>query len=167
MTVKTSTLLAATLVFLLLGCGTTRTAAPIGATQYDGAILLADQDGQRHDVRKILGQGQSVALVFWQTWCVKCRAEGPELVRAANAFAGKIEFFGVVSGPDSVVDNGRLQTVTELLALPYPQIRDRDGSIAEQFGVQSTPTIIVLGNRGKELYRGSALPKNWSALAGG
>jgi thiol-disulfide isomerase/thioredoxin len=162
-TERVSTIARLGILMALVGCTSTPTAP---RTHDDAPIVLNDEAGARYDVTKTLADGESVALVFWQTWCVTCRAEGPDLVRAAKDYAGKIEFFGVVSGPDAIVDASELQTVTAQLALPYPQIRDRDGSLAERFHVQSTPTIIVLGRGGKELYRGAALPKDWGALAG-
>ena len=129
-------------------------------------IVFTDEFGKRHDLSEALARGASVTLVFWQTWCATCRAEGPDLARAADKYAGKIEFVGIVTGPDSIVDTTEMQNISAQLALPYPQIRDRDGSIAERFHVESTPTIIVLGRGGTVLYRGSGLPKDWSALAG-
>ena len=147
----------------LVACATGAPPAPRAAP---GPVVLVDEAGTRHDLDQILARGKSVTLVFWQTWCATCRAEGPDLARAARSYANRIEFFGVVSGSDELVDGAELRQVSRELALSYPQIRDRDGSLAERFGVQSTPTIIVLGPGRRELYRGSALPDDWASLAG-
>ena len=157
------TICSALIICLIGACAAPPTPAP---RDQAGPVVLVDEAGSRHDLDKILAGGKPVTLVFWQTWCVTCREEGPDLVRAARSYENRIEFFGVVSGPDELVDGGELREVTGELGLPYPQIRDRDGSVAEQFGVQSTPTIIVLGPGRRELYRGKALPTNWASFVG-
>lgn len=153
---------------LASGCGTATTDTRSNpAPRVNGqAMVFVDGLGGRHDVDQHLSEGRTVALAFWQTWCANCRAEGPELVHASKTFRGKVEFFGIVSGSDEFVKPDELQRVTQALGLPYPQIGDRDGAIADRFRVLATPTIIVLGPGGTELYRGARLPVDWARLLG-
>jgi hypothetical protein len=84
------------------------------------------------------------------------------LVRDANELEGLARFVGVVSGPDDRVDEGAVRDRVEEYEMPYPQVRDRDLSLSRRFGVDSTPTLIVLGEGGRVIYRGKGAPAAWA-----
>lgn len=121
--------------------------------------------GKEHRVEELLAKNQLVAFVFWQTWCASCRQEAPSLVRAAKQYQGQISFFGVISGPDKIIDNELVVTTAKELRLSYPQIRDKNLALTKKFEVNGTPTIVVLGPGMKVLYNGHRLP-NWGKLRG-
>ncbi|MBW2292924.1 MAG: TlpA family protein disulfide reductase [Deltaproteobacteria bacterium] len=146
--------LVAGLVFALLGVA--------GASSE--RLLLLDMDGRTHDADALLAAGQPVVLVFWQTWCPTCKREAPELAHAVEKYGDAMKFFGVVSGPDDVIDDAKVLRVAEEWGHRHPQIRDRDLSLTNRFKVIGTPAIIVLGREGRELYRGHRLPKDWVAF---
>ena len=156
------------IVFLLLGIfASCQSATSVPADSRGIAavdLLLADMRGASHAVDELLAGGQLVTLVFWQTWCSSCLEEAPELASAAREMEGEMQFIGVVSGPDRSVDEVRIDELVESLGIPYPQIRDRDLSLAKAFGVEATPTIIVLGAGRKILYRGHRALGDWSSL---
>lgn len=127
-------------------------------------LLLTDTAGGVHDVAALTDSGRVVALVFWQTWCASCKQEAPDLVAAQRQHASRIEFLGVVPGPDTIVDDGEVAAVARGWGLSYPTVRDRDLSLARRFDVQGTPTIVVLGRGGRVLYHGHSAPE-WSALS--
>ena len=54
---------------------------PRAAHKVPTGLIIQDMAGRPHDLDSILGQGQSIALVFWQTWCKPCLREMPELAR--------------------------------------------------------------------------------------
>jgi thiol-disulfide isomerase/thioredoxin len=118
-------------------------------------------DGTRSDLSASFSAGRPVALIFWQTWCAACVREAPELASAAMRLAGRVDFFGVVTGPDDVVDEAEVQRMADKLELPYPQARDRSAELAHRFDVQGTPTIVVLEPTGRVSYRGHQLPAQW------
>ena len=86
------------------------------------------------------------------------------MLAAQKELAGRVRFVGVVSGPDSAVDEYALQRVVDEMGLDYPQIRDRDLALTHLFGVSSTPTVVVLGADGSVLYQGHGLPDSWSEI---
>lgn len=148
-----------------LGLVTGLVLAMLGAASASSErLLLHDMDGRTHDADALLAAGQPVVLVFWQTWCPTCKREAPELAHAVLEYGDAMKFFGVVSGPDDVVDDAKVLRVAEEWGHRHPQIRDRDLSLTKRFKVFGTPVIIVLGREGRELYRGHRLPKDWAAF---
>ena len=127
-------------------------------------LLLHDMQGRTHDTDALLAAGRPVVLVFWQTWCPSCKREAPELAHAVERYGATMAFFGVVSGPDDVIDDAKVRRVAEEWGDHHPQIRDRDLSLTHRFKVFGTPVIIVLGREGRELFRGTRLPRDWSVF---
>ena len=161
------------LIFLLLilapGCGarpavTQDTPNPSPAGTVSEGLGFRDMAGKLHDVDSVLGQGHAVALVFWQTWCKPCLREMPELVKADLQYSPRLSFYGIISGPDKDVDEARVKTIVGRFGVRYPQVRDRDLRLSKIFGVEGTPTIVILGSGGSVLYRGHRLPDNWAAF---
>lgn len=126
-------------------------------------MTLAGLDGVEYDLGQSFAAERAVALVFWQTWCAACLREGPELAAAAGRLAGSIDFYGVVTGPDDVVDEDAVRNTAHKLGLPYPQVRDRSAALARHFGVRGTPTIVVIKPTGEISYNGHELPAAWSS----
>jgi len=115
------------------------------------------------DLNADLAGGEPVALVFWQAWCGSCVAEAPAVQKAYQDYKGRIKILGVVSGPDSAVDESKLlQRILEL-GLTYDQIRDRDTQLADLFHITGTPTIIILDRAGKVVYDEHRVPASWDA----
>ena len=161
------------LIFLLLilcpGCGGNTpeerdVPKPAQAGKTPTGLTFKDMAGLPHDVDNLLGQGHSVALVFWQTWCKPCLREMPALVKADLQYSPRLRFYGIISGPDKDVDEARVGKIVADLGVHYPQVRDRDLRLSRSFGVQGTPTIIILGHGGSVLYRGHRPPDNWAAF---
>ena len=134
-------------------------AAPVKST-------VTDREGRVVSIDAALDAGKCVVFVFWQTWCPKCKAEAPSLAKSAKAYADKAQFLGVISGPDDVVDDRRVESFIREAGLTYPQIRDRDLALTRGFAVDGTPTIIVMDPRKEVIYRGHHAPAKWSELFG-
>jgi thiol-disulfide isomerase/thioredoxin len=126
-------------------------------------MQLEDMRGGRHDLSRALADDRSVALVFWQSWCAPCIHEAPGVASASKRLDGEVDFYGVVSGPDDVVDEQAVTDTARRLQLPYPQVRDRSGELARRFEVVGTPTIVVIEPSGRVSFVGHELPPAWSA----
>ena len=147
-------------------CATPPSRPPIRAHELPtpAAWVVTDRTGVCHDLDADLAAGRPVALIFWQTWCASCLRETPVLASASRAFGDRIRFFGVIPGPDAVVDESEITRTVDSFDIPYPQLRDRDLSLTRLFDVQGTPTILVLGPDKRVLYRGHAPPEDWASL---
>jgi len=156
-----ASLLSATLLGLLAACGATAAARERGPLPTP--LVVVDRAGESYDLDALLAGGRPLTLVFWQSWCESCLAEAPQVAAAARELEGHVAFVGVVPGPDAVVDQAAVDAAIERFGLPAPQVRDHDLVLTRGFGVDGTPTVLVLGRRREELYRGHELPPDWSA----
>lgn len=152
---------------VLLGLALWGCSAPPAAHQLDkaavGSLEFVDMAQRRHTVSGDLESGKKVVLVFWETWCESCREESGELARAANAHP-ELAFYGVIPGPDGTVDDAVVLETARRWLLPYPQVRDRDLHLTRAFGVEGTPTIVVVGAGGEVVYFDHEPPADWAAL---
>lgn len=153
--------------FLTVGCASneTRDPAPV-ASRVDRLPPLYDLDGNRFDLAAARAEGAPLALVFWQTWCESCANEAPDVVEAAM-LNPSMRFFGIVSGSDDYVDSGEVRATADAWRIPYPTLRDRDGSFASALGVRGTPMIVVLDGAGTVRYKSPRPPADWKAFAAG
>ena len=135
------------------------------ALKTPAGLKFRDMAGKSHDIDSLLGQEQSVALIFWQPWCKPCLREMPDLIRADRRYSPRIRFYGIISGPDKDVDEAKVKNIVGRLGVGYPQVRDRDLRLSRSFDVEGTPTIVILGPGGSILYRGHQPPDNWNAFA--
>ena len=134
--------------------------------ELNAALVQAELFGAELDLAQHLEEGQHVALVFWQSWCASCVKEAPAIQQASERYGEQIKFVGVISGPDSSVDELHLSETIDRLGLDYTQVRDRELNLTRLFDVQATPTLVVLDPNGDVAYRGHAPPQSWDALLG-
>jgi peroxiredoxin len=84
-------------------------------------------------------RGSVVALNFWATWCVPCRAEMPALQHATETFApGELVVVGVNAGESPQ----QVRAFLDEQGLTFPIALDPDGAIADLYGVRVFPTTI-------------------------
>jgi thiol-disulfide isomerase/thioredoxin len=129
-------------------------------------LVFEDMNGGRHVLDQILSRGQNVVFVFWQTWCSSCKSEAAALAEAVDRHGDSISFFGVVSGPDRVVDDGKVRATATSWGLRHTQIPDRDLLLTHRYKVEGTPVIVVIGENRRVLFRGNRLPEDWTAYLG-
>jgi peroxiredoxin len=96
-----------------------------------------------------LWKEKPVLLVFMTAWCTSCREEVPRL----NELARRHTVVAIDTG-DSQAKVERMRAET---GIAYPILLD-SGAVARSYGVQSTPTCIVVGTDGTIRHRGSKPP---------
>ena len=83
-------------------------------------------------------------IVFWASWCGNCLAEIPQLKALHKRLSNSIQFLGV--NVNKHPEDG-IKTVTDY-QIPYPSLSDPDLTVADQFGVRGTPTLIAIDDQG-------------------
>jgi thiol-disulfide isomerase/thioredoxin len=121
-------------------------------------------EGNPRDLSASAAEGKAVVLVFWQTWCRSCEREAPGIAAAAKAQAEAAEFYGVVAGPNEFVNDDEVGRTARKWGYVFPQIRDRDLRLTQEFHISATPTIVVLTPGGDVSYRGRRPPEDWGAV---
>ena len=86
-------------------------------------VALPDIGGHE----QLLGQWKGKILVvnFWATWCVPCRTEMPEFVKAQQEFGGRgLQFVGI-----AIDEPGKVKEFAAELGLNYPALIGGYGAI--------------------------------------
>ncbi len=95
-------------------------------------------------------RGRVVVINVWGSWCGPCRAEVPELVKAAEATKGTAVFVGI-----NIQDPGKAaaQAFVRANAVPYPSIYDPSGEQLVKFAgtlpPQAIPSTLILDAEGR------------------
>ena len=98
--------------------------------------------------------GKIVVINVWGSWCGPCRAETPDLARAARQFAQKgVSFLGV----DTRDNVAAAKAFTRRYDVPYPSLVDEDGQLLLGFRLiiptAVVPTTLVIDREGKVAAR--------------
>jgi thiol-disulfide isomerase/thioredoxin len=91
-----------------------------------------------------------VVLNVWGSWCNPCRAETPELVRAANQTRSQgVRFVGI----DTRDNPSAARAFATASKMPYPSIIDRDGRVLLGFNgivpFSAVPSTVVIDRTGQ------------------
>jgi cytochrome c biogenesis protein CcmG/thiol:disulfide interchange protein DsbE len=109
------------------------------------AAISTTLDGKPFDLSR--RKGSWVVLNFFQSTCLPCKAEHPELVSFAAQQAG------IADGAElyTIVKDDSDQAVSSWFAEhggSWPIVRDNDGSIATAFGVAQVPETWIIDPSG-------------------
>lgn len=106
------------------------------------------EDARRISLRALAGN--VVVLDFWASWCKPCVAQARILSELAPRYANeKVVFVGINTSdrPD------RAEAFAQAHQLPYPSVFDA-GEVAEAYGAQSLPTLVVVDPAGRVAQTG-------------
>ncbi|MGH3473108.1 MAG: TlpA family protein disulfide reductase [Nocardioidaceae bacterium] len=157
-----ATAAAGLLVAGLASCSTSGASATgnKGYVAGDGSITIISP-GNRKPVPTISGPGvgggrvsisahtgKVTVINVWGSWCGPCRSEAPDLVLAAHRLK-TVDFVGI----DMRDDSANAAAFVRAEHIPYPSIRDDDGStIMQLYGlvhVNALPTTLIVDASGR------------------
>lgn len=110
-------------------------------------------NGDAFRLKGIVGQGRWIVLNFWNTSCIVCRYEAPELdlfYREVVLKDGKAPLFISVNIQDSL---DMIANYKRSLNLSYPVVADLTGKISLDFGVYGTPETFFIDPAGVVRHR--------------
>jgi cytochrome c biogenesis protein CcmG, thiol:disulfide interchange protein DsbE len=91
-------------------------------------------------------RGSWVLVNFWASWCEPCREEAPALERFQREHGGP--GFTVLGIDTQDLTSDGVAFVRQY-GLSYPQLRDGDGSAADDYGTTGVPETFLVDPRGK------------------
>lgn len=126
--------LGALLVALALGLARGRSADPAPGPGAAPPFTLSTLGGERF----ALGEhaGGPVLVYFWASWCTPCAAEAPVIQRLWGEYRGRGYMFVGVNIWDAERD---ARAFAERYGLTFPLVRDADGAVYLEYGVQQLP----------------------------
>ncbi|TCD01664.1 TlpA disulfide reductase family protein [Pedobacter psychroterrae] len=114
-------------------------------------------------------RGKYVLVDFWASWCVPCRAENPNVVKAYNELKGKsFEIVGV--SLDYPGSKAVWADAVKKDGLPWIQVSDLKGwknEVALMYGINSVPQNLLIDPNGMIIaknLRGEALTEKLKEL---
>jgi peroxiredoxin len=143
--------MAVLVLWLLLVRGDTRATAMVGqfAPDFDLPVVsnAPTLEGSTASLSLRSLRGHPVVLDFWATWCPPCRAEVPVLEAASRGWhAAGIVLVGVNT---DAPDQGDPHAFATVHGLSYPIVQDASGRVANAFGVDTLPTLVVVSAEGR------------------
>jgi thiol-disulfide isomerase/thioredoxin len=112
-------------------------------------------DGKKISLESL--KGKLVLLNFWATWCPPCRLEMPTMEKIYKEFKGEsldVVAMNFMEGPEPINLFLKEHNFT------FTILMDRDGKIAESYGVRVLPVSFLIGRRGNVLARSIGY-KDW------
>jgi len=106
-------------------------------------FMVKTSDGSEFSL--VANKGKVVVIDFWATWCPPCRESVPELKDLLKKYpADKLTV--ISASADS--DEAKWQEFIAKKQMTWAQYLDKDGHLAELFGVNAFPTYIVIDREG-------------------
>ena len=104
-------------------------------------------------------EGNPAVLVFWTAWCPVCKEEAPHINQLAAEFESKgVKVIGINIGES----DARITEGIKSFGIKYTVAKDTDTTVAKNYKVVGTPTVVFLDQKGTVQYFGNELPKDYA-----
>ncbi|MFB3924543.1 MAG: peroxiredoxin family protein [Syntrophales bacterium] len=107
-------------------------------------FILEDLSGR--DIRLSDYRGSAVLLVFGTTWCPNCRTEVSEVKSIYSRYKDRGL---VVFNIDIMETREKVASFAKKRDIPYPVLLDKDGKVAEWYGVVGVPIRVLVDKEGR------------------
>jgi thiol-disulfide isomerase/thioredoxin len=93
-------------------------------------------------------RGKPVVVSFWGSWCLPCRSEFPELVRAHREHApGGLYILGV-NGRDQELSTKDVRKFVDEFSVPFQVALDTRGKAQRTYRLRGLPTTVFIDSGG-------------------
>jgi cytochrome c biogenesis protein CcmG, thiol:disulfide interchange protein DsbE len=89
-------------------------------------------------------RGKPAAINFWASWCDPCREEAAALNHLARSLRGRARLVGV----DWTDGLGGARSYVSQYHWTFPNLRDADGVVGNNYRIQGLPTTFIVNSRG-------------------
>lgn len=129
--------------------------APLESSKAEDFSLL-DMNGNKVRIFE-LAEDKPLLLYFWASWCKPCRLITPQVATLAEEYKDRITVLGInVGGVDSLRD---VKKYNKRYKVTYPLLIDSDNKTVETYSVRAIPTVILIDETGKILFRDHEPPE--------
>lgn len=112
------------------------------------ALALASVDGPKTDIKDL--HGKTLLLYVWATWCVPCRDTSAIVKKVGSQFKERgLVVLAINYGEEKKVVTGYLAKNPAAGTV----LLDDSKMLAESWGVQTLPTLILISKDGKIVYQ--------------
>lgn len=123
-------------------------------------FALNDLNGRPYEFRH--HRGRLVLIDFWGTWCIPCLHSIPHLNILQDRYGSYgLEVIGIAYEGGAPMEQARkVSDVRQRLRINYQLLLGSDRAncpVKTQFGVNQFPTLVLLDERGKIIWRGEGL----------
>jgi len=142
------------LLLAVISCGSAEKAGGDAPQTSDGGseggfkLALERVDGGTFSFDEIRGK-KHLVIAFWATWCDPCKAELKALAQMYSDFSDKVEFIGVSTDTEDLLD--KVNEFAVSAALPFPVLIDPAGNVVSSLipGSDSVPYMLIVDKDGE------------------
>jgi thiol-disulfide isomerase/thioredoxin/outer membrane lipoprotein-sorting protein len=109
-------------------------------------FTLPDLDGSEVALGGL--RGHPVLLYFWATWCGLCRGQMPRIERLAREYGESGLLVLGINDEEPAVASAYLRENHRTLR----SLADRWKDVGKKYGIETVPTVILIGKDGRILY---------------